>query len=339
VLSARYFVSLAQPPKDQRNGDKKVNKIEVYGIGNAIVDLQAQVDEDVITKLGLNKGSMQLVGPAEQNELLIAVSDHKLHQSSGGAAANSIIAIAQLGGQVAYGCVVGDDERGEFYLEEMRELGVAIKNQPLTGEPTGTSLVLVTPDGERTMNTHLGATSGFAEHHVNLDLLASSKWLFVEGYLFASPSGQKAIDTAIKEAKKSGVKVLLTLGDAFVPEVFGEAVQKAVESADLIIANLRETIALTKADSEEAAFTGLKKLCPKVVMTLSEKGAWVSWDGEEHRIPALKTSVIDATGAGDMFAGSFLYAITKGKTPLEAAKLGCLMASKVVSQLGARLAQ
>lgn len=314
-----------------------MSKLDAYGIGNAIVDLQAKVDEEVITRLGLDKGSMQLVDTDRQAQLVAAISGTKLYQSSGGAAANSMIAIAQLGGQVGYGCIVGDDERGDFYLEEMRELGITIKNKPVAGLPTGTSLVLVTPDGERTMNTHLGATSGFSEKHLNLDLLGNSSWLFIEGYLFASETGQRAIATAIEAAKKSDVKILVTLGDTFVPEVFSEPVNKAIALADLVIANAGEIKALTKEDSEEKAFQALKKLCPKAVMTLSEKGAWVHWDGEEIRVPAVATTVVDATGAGDMFAGSFLYAITKNKTPLEAAKLGCLMASKVVGQLGARL--
>jgi sugar/nucleoside kinase (ribokinase family) len=314
-----------------------VSKIDVYGIGNAIVDLQAQVDEEVITNLGLEKGSMRLVDTDQQAKLLTSVAGTKIHQSSGGAAANSMIAIAQLGGQVAYGCIVGDDERGDFYLEEMRELGVTIQNKPVSGLPTGTSLVLVTPDGERTMNTHLGATAGFSKEHVNTELLITANWLFIEGYLFATEHGQEAISTAIAAAKKAGVKIVVTLGDTFVPEVFSQPVGQAVAAADMVIANAKEAQALTKEQTDEAAFTALKKLCSNSIMTLSEKGAWVHWKGEEVRVPALPTTVVDATGAGDMFAGSFLYAITKNKTPLEAAKLGCLMASKVVGQLGARL--
>jgi len=314
-----------------------VSKLDAYGIGNAIVDLQAKVEEEVITRLGLEKGSMQLVDTDRQAKLVGAISGTKIYQSSGGAAANSMIAIAQLGGQVAYGCIVGDDERGDFYLEEMRELGITIKNKPIAGLPTGTSLVLVTPDGERTMNTHLGATSGFSSEHVNTDLLSGAKWLFIEGYLFASESGQKAITTAIETDKKNGVKIVVTLGDTFVPEVFSGPVNQAIASADLLIANAGEIKALTKEDNEAKAFQALKEHCRNSVMTLSERGAWIHWDGEELEVPASPTTVVDATGAGDMFAGAFLYAITKNKTPLEAAKLGCLMASKVVGQLGARL--
>ena len=314
-----------------------MSKLDVYGIGNAIVDLQAKIGENVITKLGLEKGSMKLVDTDLQSKLLHSLSGTKIYQSSGGAAANSMIAIAQLGGLVAYGCIVGEDERGDFYLEEMRELGITIQNKPVPGLPTGTSLVLVTPDGERTMNTHLGATAGFSKEHVNLDQLSNASWLFIEGYLFASENGQQAISTAIDAAKKSGAKIVVTLGDTFVPEVFTEPVNKAVSAADLLIANSKEIQALTKLADEEKAFQAVKKMCPNSVMTLSEKGAWVHWNGEEVRVPAVPTTVVDATGAGDMFAGSFLYAITKNKSPMEAAKLGCLMASKVVGQLGARL--
>lgn len=314
-----------------------MGKIDIYGIGNAIVDLQAKVGEEIISLLGLEKSSMKLVDTDMQSKILNSLPGVKIYQSSGGAAANSMIAVAQLGGQVAYGCIVGDDERGEFYLEEMRELGVTIQNRPIPGLPTGTSLVLVTPDGERTMNTHLGATAGFSKGHVNLDLLSNSTWLFIEGYLFASESGQEAISTAIDAAKSARVKIALTLGDAFVPSVFAEAVHKSVNSADILIANSKEIQALTGHDNEIRAFQAVKDLCNNTVMTLSEKGAWIHWNGEEIRVPAVPTVVVDATGAGDMFAGAFLYAITKNKTPLEAANLGCLMASKVVGQLGARL--
>jgi len=309
----------------------------VYGIGNAIVDLHVRGSDADIKRLGLEKGAMLLVDESEQKKILTVVAKDEVHYSSGGAAANSIIAIAQLGGKAAYGCIVGQDERGDFYLEEMELLGIKVVNPQIPDQPTGTSVVIVTPDGERTMNTHLGATAGFSRANVNEDLLKSAEWLFVEGYLFTSPNGQEAIAHAIRTAHENGVKVALTFGDAFIPEVFRSPVNAAIDKADLLIANLSEAMAITLGTTEEEAFSMLTKNCPKVVMTLSERGAWISWDGKETRVPAFPADVVDATGAGDMFAGAFMYGLTHGQTPEKSAELGCFLAGKVVSQVGARL--
>lgn len=313
-------------------------KFDVYGIGNALVDLQVRGTDEDLEKLGLTKGAMRLVNQADQQRIIANLSGKDISHSSGGAAANSMIALAQLGGRAAYGCIVANDERGEFYLEEMTTLGVTIQNKPVEGgEPTGTSLVIITPEGERTMNTHLGATAQFGPEHVNEELLKNSEWLFVEGYLFANEKGQAAISRAIDLAKMHNVKVALTFGDTFVPEVFRNAVDKASEDADLILANVSEAKAFTGAKDEEEVFGLLEKICSKAVMTLSERGAWIFWEGEVVKLPAFRTNVVDATGAGDMFAGAFLWGIVKGHTPQKSAELACFLASKVVSQLGARL--
>lgn len=314
-----------------------MSKYNVYGIGNAIVDLQVPGSDDDLKVLALEKGSMLLVDEAKQATILDYIKAADINYASGGAGANSIIALAQLGARVAYGCVVGDDERGDFYLEEMLTLGVKVINPPTVGAPTGTSVIIITPDSERTMNTHLGATSGFSKQHVNDELIRESEWLLIEGYLFCTEIGQEAIWHAIAVAKDSGCKVLLTLGAKFIPEVFRSEVVAAAEQSDLIICNLEEAKTLAQTTDEEQVFSALERLCSKAVMTMSERGAWVFWEGEVVKVPAVPTTVIDSTGAGDAFAGAFLYGILQGYSPEKAAKLGCSFAAKVVAQYGARL--
>jgi len=319
--------------------EKKLATFDVYGIGNAIVDLQVEGKEEDLTELGLQKGSMKLVDSEEQLKILQKLQSKTVHHSSGGAAANSMITLAQLGGKGAYGCIVGDDERGEFYLEEMRVLGVEVQNLPISGKPTGTSVVIITPDGERTMNTHLGATADFTTAHLNSELLVNSKWLLIEGYLFSNDSGRDAVFQALKLAKERNIKVLLTLGAAFIPQVFRDLVLEAVAMSDLVICNEEEASALTGFSDREQLFNGCAKLCRNFVVTLSEEGAELIWDGERTRINGFPAQLIDSTGAGDAFCGGFIYGITAGLSPIKSSQLGCLIASKVVSQLGARLKQ
>ncbi len=160
--------------------------LKVYGLGNAIMDLQVSVSEADFASLGLSKGSMNLVELAQQSDLLKKFKGHPISLKSGGSAANTIIALAQLGAKTAYGCVVADDQFGEQYLQEMASLGVTTHTQPIAGGVTGTSAILITPDAERTMNTHLGVSSELSAKHVSEELISASEWLDVEGHLFSS---------------------------------------------------------------------------------------------------------------------------------------------------------
>ncbi|MCB0360971.1 MAG: adenosine kinase, partial [Bdellovibrionales bacterium] len=213
---------------------------DVYGIGNAIIDLQLQVADADIQRFGMKKGAMQLVDTTAQKALLEHFHGQNLNQASGGSAANTMIAIAQLGGRAAYGCLVGDDSFGSFYLEEMAQLGIDVATAPLEDSMTGTCVILITPDAERTMNTHLGASAQFSAQHVHEPAIAAAEWLYVEGYLFASEEGRQAAKRAIALAKSHGTKVALTVSDGFIVEVFGRVLRTAVKSADLVFANLTE---------------------------------------------------------------------------------------------------
>ncbi len=310
---------------------------DVYGMGNALVDVQFQVGEQALHDLELDKGGMRLVDTAQQNVLLDYCRHLSAHRASGGSAANSMIALAQLGGRAAYGCLVGDDELGRFYFDEMQSLGVHLHTPPVSGQPTGTCIILITPDAERTMNTALGASGVFAVEHVTEDALKQATWLYLEGYLFSTPGGQAAARRALELARKHQVKVSLTFSDRFIVETFGDVLRAAVAECDLIFTNQQEAGAYVGEERAEAIFPRLQDSAPNVVMTRSEKGAWGHFDGTVFRIPAVPVHALDATGAGDMFAGAFLYAITHGYTAEDAARLACRLSSKVVSQLGPRL--
>lgn len=312
-------------------------KFAVYGIGNAIMDLQLQARDEDLVALQLEKGGMALVDPERQRALLEYFGGFPIHRASGGSAANTMIAIAQLGGAVAYGCLVGDDEYGHYYLNEMSDLGVVLHTAPVSGAATGTSIIIISTDAERTMNTHLGASSGFDGSQVSAECIRDAEWLYIEGYLFSSETGRDAVRTAVRMAKESGTKIAITFSDAFIVDFFGDALREAVAAADLVFANLTEAKRFTGAEDEASAFSGLAAACSGAVMTMSERGAKVQWQGTQVSAASFPVKAVDDTGAGDMFAGGFLYGITHGMSAQDSGRLACYLAGRVVSQLGPRL--
>ncbi len=314
-----------------------VRGLHVYGMGNAIMDLQVEISDEKFASLELEKGSMNLVDMEQQARLFEGFQGEPVNTASGGSAANTIIALSQLGGKTAYGCIVGDDKFGKAYLSEMAEIGVKTHNEPIAGSTTGTSVILVTPDAERTMNTHLGVSSELGVEHINEELLANSEWLYVEGYLFSSPTAVEAVRKAVAVAKENDVKVAVTFSDAFIVSVFGDALRETVEQSDLVFANLVEATAFTGTDTAEAAFAALAEQVPMVALTMSEDGAVVGTKDKFATVTAPTIQEKDATGAGDMFAGGFLYGLTHGLSVEKSGSLACFLASKVVSQLGPRL--
>lgn len=312
-------------------------RFDVYGIGNAIMDLQLQISDADLTQLNIPKGGMVLVDTAAQKRILEFFHGRDVNQASGGSAANTMIALAQLGRNVGYGCVVAEDDFGQFYLSEMEQLGVELHNAARAGESTGSSVILITPDAERTMNTCLAATANFGPEHVSETHLKDSEWLYVEGYLFASEPGRAAVEKALRIAKENNVKVAVTFSDTFIVGVFREPLQAAVEQADLIFANLTEGGAYTGETDEAKIVAALKKAVPSFALTRGERGAYVYCNGESVEVPGYPVTAVDETGAGDMFAGGFLNGLATGQTVEETAKIACFLASKVVSKLGPRL--
>jgi sugar/nucleoside kinase (ribokinase family) len=310
---------------------------DIYGLGNAIMDLQLNAADEDLAELGLTKGSVRLTDTAEQGNIIDFLHARKIHQASGGSAANTVITLTQLGGKAAFGCLLGDDVFGRSYRNEMQKIGVTLNADLSPGKATGTCVVLITPDAERTMNTHLGVSAEFGPEHVSEEKIKQSSWVYIEGYLLSSPAGQEAARKAAALAKKHGVRVALTFSDTFIVEEFGSILRELAQSADLVFANLSEAQKYTGEEGESEAFAKLCKAVPNAAMTAGDKGARIRYDGLSHQIAAIKTNAVDATGAGDTFAGAFLYGITHGMTGSKSGELACLLASKVVSQLGPRL--
>ncbi len=315
-----------------------MKEYQLFGLGNALVDIFVEMPEDEFAPLGFERGSMRLVELAEQKALLERFHDREPRLVSGGSVANSVIAFSQLGGDAAFCGCVGDDRYGLFYKNEFDQLGVDIGNPVVVGETTGTCVCLITPDAERTMRTCLAVSSHLAAKHVDEARLKKSEWLFVEGYVFANPeTGQGAIREALRVAKKHGVKVALTCSEAFVPQVFGDAFFEALAVAELVFCNASEACAVTGATSAEEAFGRLADRVPSAVVTDGPNGAYVRHGGVTAHVPAFPCEPVDLTGAGDMLAGAFLYGITHGVAADRAARAACFLAMKVITQFGARL--
>jgi sugar/nucleoside kinase (ribokinase family) len=316
-----------------------MSEFEICGLGNAIVDIFLELSEEDFAALGFERGSMRLVEPAEQKALLERFHTREPRLVSGGSVANSVIAFSQLGGRAAFIGCVGDDRYGLHYHSEFEELQIDIGNPVLVGETTGTCVVILTPDAERTMRTCLGVSSHLAERHVDAARIRNAQWLFIEGYLFANPStGQGAIRRAIQLAKKHGVKVAVTCSEAFIVNLFGDAFFAALRQTDLLFANAPEACAAAGGAAGAAeAFAKLKGVVPSLVVTDGPNGCYVRHNGVEAHVPAFPCEPKDLTGAGDMLAGAFLYGITHGVPADRAARAGCFLAMKVITQIGARL--
>jgi sugar/nucleoside kinase (ribokinase family) len=310
----------------------------VCGLGNALVDILLELDDAEFAALGFERGTMRLVDHAEQAALLERFRAREPRLVSGGSVANSVIACSQLGGRGAFIGCVGDDRYGLFYATEFEELAIDIGNPVIVGEPTGTCLSIVTPDAERTMRTCLAVSSHLASKHVDADRIRKSEWLFVEGYVLANPAtGQGAVREAVKQAKAHGTKVALTCSEAFIVEVFGDAFRAALAQTDLLFCNASEAKAVTGAGDAAGAFARLRDMVPAAVVTDGPNGAFVRFGGSEAHVPAFPCEPKDLTGAGDMFAGAFLYGVTHGVPPARAARAANYLAMKVITQVGARL--
>lgn len=315
-----------------------MKEYKLCGLGNAIVDILVEVSDADFHHLGFERGTTRLVELAEQKDLLERFHGKQPRLVSGGSVANSVIAFSQLGGDAAFMGCVGDDRYGLFYASEFEELEIEIGNPVIVGEATGTCVVLVTPDAERTMRTCLAVSSQLSAAHVDAERVKNAEWLFIEGYVFANPAtGQTAIREAIRVAKANRTRVAITCSDAFIVHVFGDALREALAQADLFFANEAEACALTGAKTAEEAFARLKGKVPSVVVTDGPRGAFIRHEGVETLVEAFPCHPKDLTGAGDMFAGAYLYGLTHGYAPAEAARGGNFLAMKVISQIGARL--
>lgn len=317
-----------------------MKKYDVTGIGNALVDVEFKVNDQFFIDQGVEKGLMTLVDEDRQNALMNVINTAEAKKQAGGSAANTVVAVSQFGGKSYYCFRVADDELGSFYLKDLNDSGVdiALNQDDLEPGVTGKCLVMVTEDSERTMNTFLGITANFSTKDINESAIKDSKYLFIEGYLITSENGKEAMRYAKKIAEENGVKVAMTFSDPAMVKYFREPFDEVIgASVDLLFANEEEAMLFTGKDNLMEAREELKKVAKHFVITQGKNGAMI-FDGDTFiDIEPYKTTAIDSNGAGDMFAGAFLYGITNGHSFASSGKLASMASSKIVSQFGPRL--
>lgn len=312
-------------------------KFDVYGVGNTLVDVQAQVSDQLLTELGFRKGMMTLVDDAIQRRVLAALDGAPISRCAGGSAANTIIAVADFGGKAAYAGKVSADAFGRFCLDDLRAVGVTFE-VPVTQGDTGTCVILITEDAQRTMLTHLGVSATLSAADVNEQAIRQAKYVYVEGYLFGGEPTRGAALATMELAKKNGVKVALTVSDPFLISQHRDEFLRLIEGpVDLLFCNLEEARSLTgRSDPIECAVE-IHRHAENVALTLGSDGSILMHEGQVIPIEGVPAKAIDTTGAGDMYAGALLYGITNGMTWKQAGRLASHAASRVVEQLGARL--
>jgi len=317
-----------------------MKKYDITGIGNALVDIEFKVTDQFFWDNKVEKGLMTLVDEGRQNALMEVINTSEAKKQCGGSAANTVIAVSQFGGNSYYCCKVANDELGHFFVQDMKDSGVGNNLDPerLEDGITGKCLVMVTDDSERTMNTFLGITQNFSVKDVNEAAIKDSKYLFIEGYLVTSPNGKEAMMHAKKIAESAGTKVALTFSDPAMVKYFKSNFEDVIgPSVDLLFANEEEAMLFTGKDNLLEAREELKKAAKHFIITQGKNGAMI-FDGDTFiDIEPYKTTAIDSNGAGDMFAGAFMYGITNGHNYASSGKLASMASSKIVSQFGPRL--
>lgn len=313
-------------------------RFDVVAIGNAIVDVIARADDALIAAEGLAKGSMRLIDAAEAARLYEAMGPAV--EMSGGSAANTLAGMAALGRRCAFIGQVADDQLGGVFTHDLRTLGVAYDTPPLAGgAPTARCLILVTPDGQRTMNTFLGASHLLGREMIDEALIAASDILYLEGYLWDPPLSRAAMRRAIDVARAAGGKVAFTLSDAFIIDRHGEDFRALIAEGlfDILFANEVEICALAEETDFEAAVARIAPQVPLLVVTRSEKGAIALTGGTRTEVKAEPIdAVVDTTGAGDLFAAGFLAGHAGGRPVADCLTMGAVCAREIIAQVGPR---
>ena len=313
-------------------------RYDVLGVGNAIVDVIARADDAFLVKHGMAKGSMSLIDEARAQAIYEAMGPAV--ESSGGSAANTIVGAASLGARTAFVGKVKDDQLGRAFSHDIRASGVAFDTKPATSGPsTARCYIIVTPDGERTMNTYLGAAQDLYPADIAEDAVASAAITYLEGYLWDPPQAKDAFIKAAGIAHKNQRKVALTLSDAFCVDRYRDEFIKLIrdKTVDILFANERELHALYQTSDFDTAISSLRADASLAVVTRSEKGCVVVSGDKTEAVPAAPIQkVVDATGAGDLFAAGFLVGHSKGLGLPDAARLGAISAAEVIQHVGAR---
>jgi sugar/nucleoside kinase (ribokinase family) len=313
-------------------------KYQIVGVGNALVDVLAHCEDSFLAEMGIDKGVMQLIQTDRAAELYGKMA--AAQEVSGGSGANTIAGIAALGGRTGFIAKVRDDQLGNIFAHDIQAQGTDfISNQAPSDHPneTGRCLILVTPDGERSMNTYLGVSSELSPDDLDLDMLANTDWAYLEGYLFDSPDNQAAFYKTAEAVAAAGGKVALTLSDPFCVDRHRDAFRSFVKDhVDLLFCNEHEVQALYQTETLDAAMDIAMSEVDTVACTASEKGAYILNGGEKIHTPATATKVVDATGAGDLFAAGFLHGLTGGRDLMTCGTMGCVAAAEAISHMGAR---
>jgi sugar/nucleoside kinase (ribokinase family) len=317
-----------------------MKKYDVYAVGNAIVDIVTEVDYPFFTQNNIEKGVMTLVDEERQKTLMNVIDMKKSRVTGGGSAGNTVAALSQFGGKGFYSCLVAKDELGKFFIEDLRNnsIDTALKHDNCPDGHTGRCLVMTSPDAMRTMNTFLGINADLAPQHLDEQAIAASTYVYLEGYLVASPKGLEAMKMTRQLAEKHNVQVALTFSDPSMVKYFGSQMTEIVGGGvDLLFCNDEEAMIFTGTTSVSDAREALKKVAKRFVITLGANGALI-FDGDTFvQIEPYKVKAVDTNGAGDMFAGAFLFGITHHHSFADSGKLASLASSRVVSQWGPRL--
>lgn len=313
-------------------------RYDVVAIGNAIVDVIARADDALIVSAGLTKGSMRLIDAGEAEDLYAAMGP--AIEVSGGSAANTLAGMAALGHRCGFIGQVANDQLGKVFTHDLTALGVTYTTPPLdAGAPTARCLILVTPDGQRTMNTFLGASHLLDTGMIDEDMIAGGAILYLEGYLWDPELSRAAMRRAIDVARTAGRKVAFTLSDAFIIERHGDDFRALLNEGlfDILFANETEICALAKVDDCEAAVAAIAPLVPLLVVTRGEHGAMAVAEGISTRVVAEPVSaVVDTTGAGDLFAAGFLSGLARGESLERSLTMGAVCAGLIIAQIGPR---
>ncbi len=313
-------------------------RFDVVAIGNAIVDVIARADDAFITTRALDKGSMRLIDAAEAENLYAAMGPGT--EMSGGSAANTLAGMAALGSACAFIGQVKDDQLGQVFRHDLTSLGVGFTTPPTSdGEPTGRCLILVTPDGQRTMNTFLGAAQSLGRDALDADLIATADILYLEGYLWNADASRASMAEAISIAKAAGRRVAFTLSDSFVVALHGDDFRRmmAAGDIDILFANESEITALAQTDDFDAAVAAVAAQVPLLIATRGADGAVGVQYGETVRVTAEPiTRVVDTTGAGDLFAAGVLSGLAQGRSLHDALTMGAVCACSIIAQIGPR---
>jgi sugar/nucleoside kinase (ribokinase family) len=312
---------------------------DVFGMCNALFDLQAEISDPTLEALGIEKGTMRLVSAEEQRALVPAVYTHIVNTQAGGSGANTMIGIAQMGGTTSFTSRVGRDEHGPMYKASLEEFGVKPNlGEALQGE-TGLCLVLITPDAQRTMGTFLGVSQELHPEDINVADLVLSKYIYVTGYLWDTDTQKEAVEFAMRQARQTGTKVALSLSDPFcVGRHQADFERLLIEYVDIVFANREEARIMTGEEDALLAAKKLAALCSGLaVVTLDKEGSVLVQGEDVYEIPVYPVHAIDTTGAGDMYAAGILYGLSKDLPLPVTGRIAAWAAGKIVAHLGPRL--